>query len=107
MTIAQLTNATISASMRPRTIDALRFTIGQRVTHKAFTDCFKNPHEAITGLTVAEITKIDNPHAPHWRIKATKDTGDTRYVEACQDFFVPEPAVESIPEDSERFDGLS
>lgn len=64
------------------------FTIGQRVSHKEFTDCFGEFHPAVHGLTVREINVVNNS-CPHVRLTAYADNG-WQYHEASQRFFVAE-----------------
>ena len=53
-----------------------KFHIGQAVTRSAFIDCFKQPQEAITGLTVYEIQRMEPGCMPDWfHIKAMGENG--------------------------------
>ena len=69
-----------------------RFKVGQKVTAKAFTDCFKEFHQARTGLIVSKVVRIqpDLPApcsmAPYFRVKADDPKGG--YFEGSERFFV-------------------
>lgn len=71
-----------------------QFHIGQAVTAKAFTDSGKRHHEAVTGLQVIEVRKIESDLPPqfalppYFRIKAIGENG-RGYVEGAERFFEP------------------
>jgi heat shock protein HspQ len=79
-----------------------KFYIGQKVNHRSFVDCFQKHHDAITGLHVAEIKKI-NPVGtmqPWYRVTAIGEDG-RGYVKAAESFFEadePEPVEIESPQ---------
>jgi hypothetical protein len=64
-----------------------KFYIGQKVNHKAFTDCFKKDHAAVLGLTVIRMTLVEPGCIPDWfRITAVGENG-LGWVQASERFF--------------------
>ena len=67
--------------MQPR-----QFEIGDKVTAKAFVDCFGVRHEAVLGLVVTKCTAIDFGACPHHRI-LTHGPNPYQWVEAAESAF--------------------
>ena len=62
--------------METATKSKCKFHIGQKVTRRAFIDCFHKEQPAITGLTVYEIEREQPGCMPDWfRIKAIGENG--------------------------------
>jgi hypothetical protein len=64
-----------------------KFHIGQGVCHRSFVDCFGKHHDAVSGLHVAEIERVEPVSIPTWfRITAIGENG-FGYVKAAESFF--------------------
>ena len=65
-----------------------RFAIGDKVTARAFIDCFGKQIKATPGLTVTKITKVETGDIPtYFRVLANEEKG-LGCVEGAERFFV-------------------
>ena len=63
------------------------FTIGQRVTAKAFTDCFGKAIPAVPNLTVTDVRRIETSHIPPYDLVTTVYRNGFTAVIASARFF--------------------